>query len=270
LEKHGGSPKELWAACKDVIIKTILCAEPSIVSEMNQCGNRQKCCFEVYGFDIMFDANMKPWVLEVNCLPSLSSSSVFDKQVKTQLIADTFTLIGFRGYDKTAFPNQKKCDGPDADLLGEKDDPKFNKSLQIYTLEDMGGCAPQQPADPEEIRDKIQRNFGKTNQKESGSSILDNGAALGPGTGLSGDELFSKDELNIILDLEDEANRLGAFDRIFPLANTASKYYGFMEVKRYQNALYCAWLSTPLDARRKLLTNCQLQYSHGKSKNKNS
>ena len=43
---------------------------------------------------------MKPWVLEVNCLPSLSSSSIFDKQVKTMLICDTFTLIGMRGFDK--------------------------------------------------------------------------------------------------------------------------------------------------------------------------
>lgn len=217
----------------------------------------------------MFDANMKPWVLEVNCLPSLSSSSVFDKQVKTQLISDTFTLIGFRGYDKTVIRNQKKLDA-DIDPLGEREDPPFNKSLKMYTLEDMAGCAAEQPEDPEEIREKIQRNFGKSIQKESGSSILDNGAALGPGTGLSGDELLSKDELNIILDLEDEGNRLGQFDRIFPLANTASKYYGFMEVKRYQNALYCAWLSTPLDKRRKLITNCQAQYGHGKSKNKNS
>ena len=224
----------------------------------------------------MFDADMKPWVLEVNCLPSLSSSRVFDKQVKTQLIADTFTLIGFRGYDKAVFrneknKNEKKVDANEEVLLApETEDPKFNKSLKMGTLEAMGGCTPQQPADSEEIRDKIQRNFRKTNQKESGSSILDNGAPLGPGTGLTGDELFSKDELNIILDLEDEGNRLGQFDRIFPLANTAATYYGFMEEKRYQNALYCAWLSTPLDTRRKLITNCQVQYGHGKSKNKSS
>ena len=48
----------------------------------------------------MFDDRMKPWVLEVNCLPSLSSSSIFDKHVKTQLICDAFTLIGIRGFNK--------------------------------------------------------------------------------------------------------------------------------------------------------------------------
>ena len=91
---------QLFEGCKDVIVKTLISVEPNIVQDLNKCGNRQKCCFEVYGFDIMFDEDLKPWVLEVNCLPSLSSSSMFDKQVKTQLIADTFTLIGFRGYDK--------------------------------------------------------------------------------------------------------------------------------------------------------------------------
>ena len=221
MEKHGGSPKELWAACKDVIIKTVLCAEPSIVSEMDQCGSRQKCCFEVYGFDIMFDANLKPWVLEVNCLPSLSSSSIFDKQVKTQLISDTFTLIGFRGYDKTVVRKQKKED-EDVDAPGEREEPQFTRSLKISTLEDMGGCVPEQPADPGEIRDIIHRNFKKASYKEPGGSILDNGEARGPGPGLTGDELLSKDELNVILDLEDEGNRLGQFERIFPLANTAA------------------------------------------------
>lgn len=75
---------------------------------MNKAGDRQKCCFEVYGFDIMFDQDLKPWVLEVNCLPSLSSSSMFDKQVKTQLITDTFSLIGVRGYNKNQMREQRK------------------------------------------------------------------------------------------------------------------------------------------------------------------
>lgn len=72
-----------FEACNDVIIKTLLSAESQIVEDMNKLGNRQKCCFEVYGFDIIFDDELRAWVLEVNCLPSLSSSSMFDKQVKT-------------------------------------------------------------------------------------------------------------------------------------------------------------------------------------------
>lgn len=73
------SCKELFDGCRDVIIKTLISAEPDIMKDLNRCGNRQRCCFEIFGFDVMFDSNFKPWVLEVNCLPSLSSSSMFDK-----------------------------------------------------------------------------------------------------------------------------------------------------------------------------------------------
>lgn len=102
--------EDIFASCHDVIIKTLIAAEVQVVKEMNKVGNRQKCCFEVYGFDIMFDEKMKPWVLEVNAMPSLSSSSIFDKQVKTMLIADTFSLIGIRGYDKNVVRQQEQKD----------------------------------------------------------------------------------------------------------------------------------------------------------------
>lgn len=54
---------------------------------------------KVYGFDVMLDDKMKPWLLEVNISPSLSSSSPLDKRIKTQLVADSLTLVGFRPFD---------------------------------------------------------------------------------------------------------------------------------------------------------------------------
>lgn len=122
--------EDLFSGCHDVIIKTLISAEPTIVKEMNKVGARQKCCFEVYGFDIMFDKDMKPWVLEVNCLPSLSSSSVFDKQVKTMLICDTFSLIGIRGYDKQQVKNKNTS----------IQEPTFKMTMAIEDLEALGGC----------------------------------------------------------------------------------------------------------------------------------
>ena len=60
-------------------------------------------CFELYGFDIIIDEYLKPWVLEVNVRPSLSSSSIFDNRIKTMLMCDALTLVGIRGYDKLEF-----------------------------------------------------------------------------------------------------------------------------------------------------------------------
>jgi tubulin polyglutamylase TTLL4 len=70
------------------------------VGNINKCNGNKNACFELYGFDILIDKNLKPWLLEVNVLPSLSSSSPFDKVIKTMLICDILSLIGIRGYDK--------------------------------------------------------------------------------------------------------------------------------------------------------------------------
>lgn len=57
-------------------------------------------CFELYGFDVILDSDLRPWLLEVNVLPSLSSSSNLDKRIKTSLLSDIFNTIGVIPYNK--------------------------------------------------------------------------------------------------------------------------------------------------------------------------
>ena len=83
--------------------------EPHICSQLQKNPTSRNNCFEIYGFDIILDATFKPWVLEVNVLPSLSSSSPFDKRIKTMLVCDTLTLVGIRGYDKSKFHSQNQA-----------------------------------------------------------------------------------------------------------------------------------------------------------------
>lgn len=74
-DKMGINYDFVFAQIKDVILKTLISVEPHIVSNLNKCPGNRFSCFELFGFDILIDQKLKPWLLEVNVLPSLSSSS---------------------------------------------------------------------------------------------------------------------------------------------------------------------------------------------------
>lgn len=44
----------------------------------------------------------------MNVAPSLSSSSPYDKQVKTMLLCDTLHLVGFQVFDRKKVEDEKK------------------------------------------------------------------------------------------------------------------------------------------------------------------
>lgn len=85
---------------EDLIIKSMFACAQSIISACRMfvpCSNN---CFELYGFDILIDDNLKPWLLEINLSPSLGIDSPLDAKVKASLIADLLTLIGIPAYSQ--------------------------------------------------------------------------------------------------------------------------------------------------------------------------
>ena len=108
-ESLGINFDEVMNRVKDVIIKTIISVEPEIVCKtLSLTRNRASSCFELYGFDILIDSDLKPWLLEVNVAPSLSSGSVLDKQIKTSLMCDIYTLVGIVPFNRATFKNEEK------------------------------------------------------------------------------------------------------------------------------------------------------------------
>lgn len=90
----------LWTKIHDIIIKTIITAEDKIYNSTRKyCAHRSNC-FELLGFDVIIDSELKPWLLEVNLSPSLSSDSPLDMKLKSSLVADMFNLIGVKKFDR--------------------------------------------------------------------------------------------------------------------------------------------------------------------------
>lgn len=95
---------------KDLIIKTLISVEFPLNKGLQSGVKHKGVWYELYGFDIIIDADLKPWILEVNISPSFSSSSPFDKTLKTKLIWDTLTIIGVKpvNHEKYVREEQKR------------------------------------------------------------------------------------------------------------------------------------------------------------------
>ena len=89
----------LWSRMYDIIIKAVLCVDPHITAALKKMPNVKNNCFDLYGFDILIDENMKPWLLEVNLSPSLATDSPLDYTIKSNLLTDTLNLVGIRKFD---------------------------------------------------------------------------------------------------------------------------------------------------------------------------
>ncbi|XP_077279774.1 tubulin tyrosine ligase-like 5 isoform X6 [Temnothorax americanus] len=99
LRSMGQDTESLMQRIEDIIIKSILATASGIVSGLKQFVKHPETCFELFGFDILIDDTLKPWLLEVNLTPSLGCDSPLDVRLKSALIADLFTLIGIAAVD---------------------------------------------------------------------------------------------------------------------------------------------------------------------------
>lgn len=68
-----------------IVIKTLISIQPKLLHTYNVLQPRSKehdMCFEILGFDIFIDENIKPWLIEVNHMPSFNQDTKVDKECK--------------------------------------------------------------------------------------------------------------------------------------------------------------------------------------------
>jgi tubulin polyglutamylase TTLL6/13 len=85
---------DIWAEIESIVVKTVLTVQPQLQHIYRSCQPKEPdCCFELLGFDIMLDAKLKPWLIEVNHTPSFQTDTSIDETVKVSLLKDTLDII---------------------------------------------------------------------------------------------------------------------------------------------------------------------------------
>ncbi|RZC34710.1 tubulin polyglutamylase TTLL2, partial [Asbolus verrucosus] len=91
FQQAGISDWLLWQRISSLVILTVLSHVNQIPPTVN--------CFEFFGFDVLIDSSLRPWLLEVNLSPALSNDCDADRSVKKPMLHDMFDLLGLPLYN---------------------------------------------------------------------------------------------------------------------------------------------------------------------------
>jgi hypothetical protein len=184
LQERGYPLDVIQRGIKDLIIKSFLSVEEIIYNNFCAKVPYRSNCFELLGYDILLDTDLKPHLLEVNLCPSLECSSPMDLKIKASLISDLLNLAGVRMADQ-----RSQCRS-----VAERFD-RVMRSQPNVGLSKMGG--------------------------------------KDPGHALSSDQIQF-----IIEETENEKARGGAFQLIYPCAESLIQYNKYFSGERpYNTAL---------------------------------
>ncbi|KAG7331003.1 hypothetical protein KOW79_004972 [Hemibagrus wyckioides] len=215
LDSKGINTTLIWEKIKDMVIKTIIASDPYVNTLVKKNVRSPYSCHELFGFDIMLDETLKPWVLEVNISPSLHSNSPLDVSIKGQMIRDVLNLAGF------VLPKKE-------DIISSSSSGSSSSSSGSSSTSSLYEGAQERSRSDLSHDEKLKRAFYLTQNfgdQDSISTIL---------------EVLTPDDVRVLAESEDELSRLGEFERIFP-SPASSRYLRFFEQPRYLNILLNQW-----------------------------
>ncbi|PRW57894.1 zeta- subunit of COP-I complex [Chlorella sorokiniana] len=96
---QGHDFEALWGQIKQLVAKTLIATQPMLqyaYDSVRKPDDDGLTCFELLGFDVLIDDTLRPWLLEVNHAPSLTTDTPLDLAVKSRLIREALELAGVR------------------------------------------------------------------------------------------------------------------------------------------------------------------------------
>uniref|UniRef100_A0A8C2Q793 Tubulin tyrosine ligase-like family, member 4 n=1 Tax=Cyprinus carpio TaxID=7962 RepID=A0A8C2Q793_CYPCA len=208
LGSQGISTSLIWEEIKDMVIKTIIASDPYVNSRVKLHVRAPYSCHELFGFDIMLDETLKPWVLEVNISPSLHSNTPLDISIKGQMIRDLLNLAGF--------------------VLPLREDIAPSNSSASSSTNSLCGVVQEKWRSDISTDEKVKRAFylsQRFGDQDFCATILD---------------VLTPDDVRVLAETEDELSRKGDFERVFP-CHASSRYLRFFEQPHYLNILLNQW-----------------------------
>lgn len=107
LQAQGINTGRLWAALRNLVLRTILAGEHAINQMVKMNVGSRYNCYELFGIDVLLDSELTPWLLEVNISPSLHSASPLDLHVKGALIRGILNTVLYQVPPKLPMSQQK-------------------------------------------------------------------------------------------------------------------------------------------------------------------
>ncbi|OHS96057.1 Tubulin-tyrosine ligase family protein [Tritrichomonas foetus] len=111
VSESGKDADKLQNEIDNMIRFTMASVQPFLSSSYHSVvavGDGKSRCFEILGFDVLIDENLKPWLLEVNCMPSLTTDSEFDVRLKHSVVLDTLKIVDIKPNFKQLLKNRQK------------------------------------------------------------------------------------------------------------------------------------------------------------------
>nr|XP_042116886.1 tubulin polyglutamylase TTLL5 isoform X11 [Peromyscus maniculatus bairdii] len=227
LKQEGKDTTALMAHVEDLIIKTIISAELAIATACKTFVPHRSSCFELYGFDVLIDNTLKPWLLEVNLSPSLACDAPLDLKIKASMISDMFTVVGF------------VCQDPAQRASNRSIYPTFESSRRNPFQKPQVS----QRARPLSASDAEMKNLVASAREKVPGKL--GGSVLG----------LSMEEIKVLRRVKEENDRRGGFIRIFPTSETWEIYGSYLEHKTSMNYMLATRLFQDRgNPRRSLLT----------------
>ncbi|XP_018327942.1 tubulin polyglutamylase TTLL5 isoform X2 [Agrilus planipennis] len=197
LKTEGKNTSNLMSQIEDMVIKAVLASASSIVSASQMFVPNPACCFELFGFDILIDEGLKPWLLEVNLSPSLGCDSPLDVRLKSAMLADLLTLVGIPAVDPVLRSPSTTSNTSN----------KHVRHNQVYRMK-FASCRRVHSADG---------LSSKPSSSSQSSRHSSNCLSLTP------------EESRIIKSARAQFERRGGFVRIFPTIDSWAKYSCFLD-----------------------------------------